>query len=47
MYTKPWTHENVLKPLEPSKGLPMLLEYFCTDNNVDIQHLVSTKPENK
>ena len=47
MYTKPWTHENLLKPLEPSKGLPMLLEYFCTDNNIDIQHLVSTKPENK
>ena len=43
MYSKPWTHENLLKPLQASAGLPMLLEYFCNDNNVDIQHLVGTK----
>jgi len=29
--------------LQASAGLPMLLEYFCNDNNVDIQHLVETK----
>ena len=44
MYSKPWTHERILKPLKQVKGLPMLLEYSCNENNRDVQHLISTKP---
>jgi hypothetical protein len=44
-YAKPWIHKGVLTPQRPTKGLPELLEYFCVDNNIDVGHLVSTKPD--
>lgn len=44
MYSKPWTLERTIKPLKQVKGLPMLLEYSCNENNRDVQHLISTKP---
>jgi len=44
MYAKPWELERALKPLKQAPGLPMLLEYACTENNRDVQHLISTKP---
>ena len=45
MYATPWVHKGTLQAAEGDhKGLPELLEYFCNDNNIDIQHLVSTKP---
>ena len=44
MYAKPWVHKGTLKPQKTTKGLPELLEYFCTDHNIDVGHLVSTKP---
>jgi hypothetical protein len=44
MYAKPWTHKGMLKPQKATKGLPELLEYFCTDHNIDPGHLISTKP---
>jgi hypothetical protein len=43
-YAKPWTLKRTFTPLEPTKGLPELLEYSCTENNQDVQHLVSSKP---
>ena len=44
MYAKPWTHTGTLTPQRATKGLPELLEYFCNDNNVDVEHLtVPTK----
>jgi hypothetical protein len=43
-YSKPWTHKGVLRPQKATEGLPELLEYFCNENNRDIQHLMSTKP---
>jgi len=47
MYAKPWTLERDLTPLKPPPGLPMLLEYLCDENNRDLQHLISTKPNAK
>ena len=44
MYAKPWVHNRTFKPVKPTKGLPDLLEYSCNDNNVDMPHMVSTKP---
>jgi hypothetical protein len=44
MYAKPWVHSRTFKPVKPTKGLPDLLEYSCNDNNVDMPHMVSTKP---
>jgi hypothetical protein len=44
MYTKPWTLKRTMTPLKLVKGLPELLEYSCTENNRDVQHLISTKP---
>lgn len=44
MYAKPWTHNRVFRTAKPSKGLPDLLEYSCNDNNLDLPHLISTKP---
>jgi hypothetical protein len=44
MYSKPWNHHRVIKPLTQRPGLPMLLEYSCNENNKDVQHLISTKP---
>jgi len=44
-YAKPWIHKGTLTPQRPTRGLPELLEYFCVDNNIDVGHLVSTKPD--
>lgn len=44
MYSKPWTHARPLTPLKMTPGLPELIEYNCDENNRDIKHLVSTKP---
>jgi hypothetical protein len=44
MYTKPWTLERKLTPVQTKFGLPPLLEYSCNENNKDLSHLVSTKP---
>jgi hypothetical protein len=44
MYSKPWEHERTIKTLKPHTGLPMLLEYACNENNRDLPHLISTKP---
>ena len=44
MYAKPWVHKGMLTPQKATKGLPELLEYFCTDHNIDPGHLYSTKP---
>ena len=47
MYSKPWTHARSLTPLAVTPGLPELIEYVCTENNKDVQHLISTKPAAK
>ena len=44
MYSKPWTVQRAITPLKLTPGLPELLEYSCTENNKDVQHLISTKP---
>ncbi len=44
MYAKPWTLDRVIKPLKITPGLPALIEYSCTENNKDVQHLRSNKP---
>jgi hypothetical protein len=44
MYREPWSHERVLTPLQPAFGLPELIEYACTENNKDVEHLVPTQP---
>jgi hypothetical protein len=44
MYSRPWEHERVIRPLKPVPGLPELIEYSCNENNRDLAHLVSTKP---
>ena len=44
MYAQPWTLKRVYKPLKLSPRLPELIEYSCSENNRDIQHLVTTKP---
>ena len=41
-YAQPWTHKGTLRPQKATRGLPELLEYFCTENNRDLQHLQST-----
>jgi hypothetical protein len=44
MYKEPWTQKRQLTPLKVTQGLPELIEYLCTENNKDVQHLISTKP---
>ena len=44
MYAQPWTLKRVYKPLKLSPRLPELIEYSCSENNRDLQHLVPTKP---
>ncbi|HTR36287.1 MAG TPA: hypothetical protein VMH80_10315 [Bryobacteraceae bacterium] len=44
MYSKPWTLSRVFRPLKLNPRLPELIEYSCSENNKDIQHLVTTKP---
>lgn len=47
MYAKPWTLKRTFTPLKKVAGLPELIEYSCTENNRDVQHLISTKPAEK
>ena len=44
MYAKPWTLSRVFTPLKLNPALPELIEYSCSENNRDVQHLVTTKP---
>jgi hypothetical protein len=44
MYSKPWTLERNMTPLKVNPALGELIEYSCTENNRDVQHLISTKP---
>ncbi len=44
MYSKPWSQKRILKPLQLTAELPEIIEYSCSENNQDIQHLVTTKP---
>jgi len=44
MYAKPWTLRRVYTPLKLDPNLPELIEYSCSENNKDVQHLVTTKP---
>ena len=44
MYAKPWVNSRPLAPLKPTPGLPDLIEYNCSENNKDLQHLRSNKP---
>lgn len=44
MYTKPWTQHRKMTPLKVGHGLPELIEYSCNENNKDVQHLVTNKP---
>lgn len=45
MYVRPWTHARELKPLTLTPAIPEIIEYNCSENNRDIPHLVSTKPQ--
>jgi hypothetical protein len=44
MYAQPWVQKRKLTPLKTAPGLPELIEYACTENNLDLQHLITTKP---
>jgi hypothetical protein len=45
MYAKPWKQERIIRLSKPAAyGLPQLIEYSCEENNLDVRHLISTKP---
>jgi hypothetical protein len=44
MYEKPWTLSRTFTPLKLNPALPELIEYECSENNKDLQHLVTSKP---
>jgi hypothetical protein len=44
MYATPWNLSRVFTPLKLIPALPELIEYSCSENNRDMQHLVPTKP---
>jgi hypothetical protein len=44
MYEKPWTLSRTFTPLKLNAALPELIEYECSENNKDLQHLVTSKP---
>ncbi len=44
MYAKPWVQQRKITPLKVNPNLGELIEYSCTENNRDVQHLVPTKP---
>jgi len=44
LYAEPWTLHRVYTPLKLDARLPELIEYSCSENNRDVQHLVTTKP---
>lgn len=44
MYTKPWTQKRKITPLKVNPGMSALLEYVCTENNKDVQHLMPNRP---
>jgi len=43
-YAKPWTLQRTFTPLKMTPGLTDLIEYNCDENNLDVKHLISTKP---
>jgi len=47
MYSKPWTLQRTITPLKFNPALGELIEYSCTENNKDVQHLISNKPNAK
>jgi hypothetical protein len=44
MYAKPWVLTRMMTPLKTNPAIGELLEYSCTENNRDVQHLISNKP---
>ena len=44
MYSKPWVQERMITPLKINPRIGELIEYECTENNRDLQHLVPNKP---
>jgi hypothetical protein len=45
MFSSPWTTPpRTFVPLKVVPGLPEIIEYSCSENNRDVQHLMSTKP---
>ena len=44
MYATPWALSRVFTPLKLNSSLPELIEYSCSENNRDVQHLVTTRP---
>jgi hypothetical protein len=46
-YSKPLSQKRLMTPLATVPGLPTIIEYLCTENNKDLQHLISTKPAAK
>jgi hypothetical protein len=44
MYEKPWPLSRTFTPLKLDPALPELIEYECSENNRDVQHLVTTRP---
>jgi hypothetical protein len=44
MYSAPWTLKRALTPQKANPALPEIIEYSCSENNRDLQHLVPTKP---
>jgi hypothetical protein len=44
LYSAQWSLKRVLTPLKVHPGLPEIIEYSCSENNKDLQHLVPTKP---
>jgi hypothetical protein len=44
MYERPWTLKRVYTPLKLDPNLSELIEYSCSENNRDVEHLVTTKP---
>src|SRR5215472_507086 len=47
MYSKPWVLTRMITPLKINPAIGELLEYSCTENNRDVQHLISNKPNAK
>lgn len=47
MYAKAWSLSRRFSPMKLNPALPELIEYSCSENNRDVQHLVSTRPSAK
>ena len=44
MYSAPWTLKRAFTPLKLAPALPEIIEYSCSEDNCDLQHLITTKP---